>query len=185
MSLSHVLLTSLLEKPSTGFELARRFDRSMGFFWNASHQQIYRELNNMLGKGWISTIEDEHDQGRKKTYQVEQPGRIELADWLVQKSEPAQLREDLMVRLRADAQLGSHQIIEELERHLTLHRHTLNIYQSMYDKDFKNTSNHNRVLFIHKKILELGIHSEQGWIDWLEDVIPQLKQFETTDAQLV
>ncbi len=31
MSLSHVLLTSLLEKPSTGFELARRFDRSMGF----------------------------------------------------------------------------------------------------------------------------------------------------------
>ena len=32
MSLPHVLLTSLLELPSTGFELARRFDRSMGFF---------------------------------------------------------------------------------------------------------------------------------------------------------
>lgn len=32
MSLPHVLLTSLLERPSTGFELARRFDRSMGFF---------------------------------------------------------------------------------------------------------------------------------------------------------
>ncbi|MFX4748000.1 hypothetical protein ABTB74_18915, partial [Acinetobacter baumannii] len=46
MSLPHVLLTSLLERPSTGFELARRFDRSMGFFWNATHQQIYRELNN-------------------------------------------------------------------------------------------------------------------------------------------
>ncbi len=48
MSLAHVLLTSLLEKPSTGIELARRFDRSMGFFWNATHQQIYRELNAML-----------------------------------------------------------------------------------------------------------------------------------------
>lgn len=50
MSLSHVLLTSLIEKPSTGIELARRFDRSMGFFWNATHQQIYRELNAMLQK---------------------------------------------------------------------------------------------------------------------------------------
>ncbi len=50
MSLPHVLLTSLLERPNTGFELARRFDRSMGFFWNATHQQIYRELNNMLKK---------------------------------------------------------------------------------------------------------------------------------------
>ncbi|HRM31359.1 MAG TPA: PadR family transcriptional regulator, partial [Acinetobacter johnsonii] len=28
MSLAHVLLTSLIEKPSTGIELARRFDRS-------------------------------------------------------------------------------------------------------------------------------------------------------------
>ena len=50
MSLAHVLLTSLIEKPSTGSELARRFDRSMGFFWNATHQQIYRELSGMQKK---------------------------------------------------------------------------------------------------------------------------------------
>jgi len=70
MSLAHVLLTSLIEKPSTGIELGRRFDRSMGFFWNATHQQIYRELNGMLQKGWISTLEDESENSRKKTYQV-------------------------------------------------------------------------------------------------------------------
>ena len=67
MSLAHVLLTSLMEKPSTGIELARRFDRSMGFFWNATHQQIYRELSAMQQKGWISTIEDESSNSRKKT----------------------------------------------------------------------------------------------------------------------
>ncbi len=71
MSLAHVLLTSLIEKPSNGIELARRFDRSMGFFWNATHQQIYRELNTMLKKGWISTLEDEDSSSRRKTYQVE------------------------------------------------------------------------------------------------------------------
>ena len=78
MSLAHVLLTSLLEKPSTGSDLARRFDRSMGFFWNATHQQIYRELNGMLKKEWISTLEQDTSNSRKKTYQVEQLGRIEL-----------------------------------------------------------------------------------------------------------
>lgn len=83
MSLAHVLLTSLIEKPSTGIELARRFDRSMGFFWNATHQQIYRELSAMQSKGWISTIEDDGATSRKKTYQAEQLGRTELADWLV------------------------------------------------------------------------------------------------------
>jgi len=40
MSIQHALLTSLLEKPSSGYELARRFDKSMGYFWSATHQQI-------------------------------------------------------------------------------------------------------------------------------------------------
>ncbi|HRA91779.1 MAG TPA: PadR family transcriptional regulator, partial [Acinetobacter sp.] len=35
----------------------------------------------------------------------------------------------------------------------------------------------NRVLFIHKMILELGIIKEQEWVQWLEKMIPQLKQF--------
>lgn len=183
MPLPHVLLTSLLERPSTGFELARRFDRSMGFFWNATHQQIYRELNNMLKKGWVSTLENEMDNGRKKTYQVEQLGRIELASWMTQQSEPAQLRDDLMVRLRAEAQLSNNQILPELLRHLGLHQEKLKLYQSIYDKDFKDSDDLNdRVLYIHKMILELGITMESEWIKWLEQVIPQLKRFAQDNA---
>ncbi len=180
MSLSHVLLTSLLEKPSTGSELGRRFDRSMGFFWNATHQQIYRELNAMLQKGWISTVEDEDSVSRKKTYQVEAPGREELANWMLQQSPPAQLREELMVRLRAEAQLGSNTILPELERHLELHREKLNIYQKIFAKDFSATDDQNRTRYIHKMILQLGIDQEQGWINWLEIMIPKLKQLNAT-----
>ena len=177
MSLAHVLLTSLIEKPSTGIELGRRFDRSMGFFWNATHQQIYRELNGMMQKGWISTIEDESENSRKKTYQVEQLGRSELADWMVKQSPPAQLREELMVRLRAEAQSGGNTVLPELERHLELHQQKLKVYQSIFVKDFQNANDNDRTLFIHKMILQLGINLEIGWIDWLEMIIPQLKRF--------
>ncbi|NHB57323.1 PadR family transcriptional regulator [Acinetobacter shaoyimingii] len=177
MSLSYVLLTSLIEKPSSGFELARRFDRSMGFFWNATHQQIYRELGAMQKKGWISVIEDENDTGRKKTYRVEQLGRTELADWMVKQSPPAQLREELMVRLRAEAQLGGNTVLPELERHLTLHQQNLKVYQSIYDKDFKQGDDQDRTLYIHKMILQLGIELEIGWIGWLERVISHLRTF--------
>ena len=181
MSLAHVLLTSLIEKPSTGIELARRFDRSMGFFWNATHQQIYRELSAMQSKGWISTIEDDGATSRKKTYQAEQLGRTELADWLVKQSPPAQLREELMVRLRVEAQLGGNTVLPELERHLELHKEKLSLYQTIHDKDFKNNEPTNRVLFIHKMILELGIIKEIEWIRWLEQMIPQLQKFEQTN----
>ena len=178
MSLSHVLLTSLLEQPSTGFELARRFDRSMGYFWNASHQQIYRELNQMLEKNWLSTIEDEHSSGRKKTYCVESAGRQELASWLLKSSKPTAIRDDLMVRLRAEAQLNSGKIYQELEQHLTAHKNTLALYQKIYAKDFEQLEQPNRVHFIHKKILQLGIQQELCWIEWLQEMLVELPSFD-------
>ncbi|MGW2586967.1 PadR family transcriptional regulator, partial [Streptomyces virginiae] len=51
MALDHAILVSLLEKPGSGYELARRFDRSIGYFWTATHQQIYRVLGRMEGNG--------------------------------------------------------------------------------------------------------------------------------------
>ena len=53
MSLAHAILTALLERPSSGLELARRFDKSIGHFWQATHQQIYRELGRLERDGEI------------------------------------------------------------------------------------------------------------------------------------
>ena len=47
---------------------------------------------------------------------------------MLEQSPPAQLREELMVRLRAEAQMGSNTILPELGA-LELHRERLNIYR--------------------------------------------------------
>ena len=53
MALEHALLVALLEQPASGLDLTRRFERSSGFFWSASHQQIYRTLARMEASGWV------------------------------------------------------------------------------------------------------------------------------------
>ena len=176
MSLAHVLLTSLLEKPSTGIELAKRFDRSMGFFWHATHQQIYRELGQMTDKGWIQTIPTQHTDSRKKTYQVQDSGKDELRQWLLTEGQPAQLRDELMVKLRAEAQLGGDKILPELYRHLELHQLQLHLYQSILERDKQKNKTQQRTAMIQQKILELGIQLEEGWLVWLNEMIEILKQ---------
>ena len=57
MALEHAILVSLLEQPGSGYELARRFERSIGYFWTATHQQIYRVLKRMESDGWIDVRE--------------------------------------------------------------------------------------------------------------------------------
>ena len=76
MSLAHAVLTSLIEKPSSGYALARRFDKSIGYFWHATHQQIYRELARMEAKGWIvSDTAPDAGATRKREYRVLATGR--------------------------------------------------------------------------------------------------------------
>ena len=47
MALGDAILACLTERPMTGYELAKTFDASIGFFWKANHQQIYRELTRL------------------------------------------------------------------------------------------------------------------------------------------
>lgn len=71
MSLPHAILTALLEKPSSGLELTRRFDRSIGYFWSATHQQIYRELGKLERAGQIrALVPAQLTRGQKKEYEV-------------------------------------------------------------------------------------------------------------------
>ena len=76
MALEHALLVSLSEQPGTGIELTRRFDRSIGYFWRATHQQIYRTLKKLLDDELVS-VESISQDGRpdKKVYTISDAGR--------------------------------------------------------------------------------------------------------------
>ncbi|UUZ61225.1 PadR family transcriptional regulator [Nocardioides sp. B-3] len=75
MALEHALLVALSERPGSGLELAGRFEKSIGFFWHATHQQIYRVLGRMETDGWLS-VETVPQAGRpdRKVYAVSPAG---------------------------------------------------------------------------------------------------------------
>ena len=102
--LEHALLVALRERAASGLELARRFDRSIGYFWHASHQQIYRTLARMEGDGWVRA-ETVAQSGRpdKKVYAVTPAGAAVLRDWLAAPTPMEPLRSELAVKLRGAA----------------------------------------------------------------------------------
>lgn len=179
MSLAHVLLTSLLEKPSSGYDLARRFDRSMGFFWNATHQQIYRELKRMEEAGWIdSAAAEDAGKTKKRTYSVLPAGREELQAWVQIPSEPYVLRDESMVRLRAEAILGPLGMQQEMQRHLAHHQERLHTYLAIAQRDLSHPQHSSRERQIQHRILQLGIDTEKTWITWTQETLDLLQQLD-------
>ena len=178
MSLSHALMTSLLEKSSSGYDLARRFDKSIGFFWHATHQQIYRELARMEKAGWIAS-EAAPDGGktRKRIYRVLSDGQQELQRWAREPAAPMDMRDELMVRLRADAVVGPLGLDIELERRLALHQAKLKAYRAIEQRDFgADKQPLTREAQIQHMILKTGIMYEESWITWSREAIAVLRQ---------
>ncbi|MBW1601471.1 PadR family transcriptional regulator [Streptomyces sp. JJ66] len=173
MSLPHAILTALLEKPSSGLELTRRFDKSIGFFWSATHQQIYRELGKLEQAGWVRSEPEPGSRGQRKEYAVLPQGRAELSRWVGAAQDPKPLRDATILRLRAAAVVGTDGLAGELARHLALHERQLAEYQRIERRDFPPERT-DEIARLQHVVLRAGIELESFWTRWLTDALAAL-----------
>ncbi|MGC3002575.1 PadR family transcriptional regulator [Streptomyces sp. G35A] len=180
MSLPHAILTALLEKPSSGLELTRRFDRSIGYFWSATHQQIYRELGRLEGEGLIRALpSDQPARGQKKAYEVLPAGRAELARWTAAAQDPKPHRDALLLRLRAAAVVGTAGLEADLRRHLELHERQLAEYREIEQRDFPPGKDGPEDRLRHL-VLRAGIDLETFWTQWLGHALAEFAHLPDT-----
>ncbi|MEU5415792.1 MULTISPECIES: PadR family transcriptional regulator [Streptomyces] len=178
MALEHAILVSLLEKPGSGYELARRFERSIGYFWTATHQQIYRVLKRMEGDGLLD-VRDVPQERRpdKREYSVAGPGRDALSRWLHEPIEPESLRHDLAVKIRGAAFDDPAALVREVERHHQVHSDRLAHYLAGELRDFTGPgapATPDAGQELQHVVLRGGIAYERMTIAWLDDVLATL-----------
>lgn len=181
MALTHAILVSLCEQSGSGYELARRFDRSIGYFWGATHQQIYRTLRTMTDDGWVRVAPvEQHGRPDKKVYSVADAGRAELARWI---AEPlagkgsavtdARTR-DLAVKLRG-AQYGGPDALPALRTQILALRAEraalLDTYRGYEKTQFPAPASLSGAALHQYLVLRGGIRAEEGSIDWLDEIL--------------
>jgi len=174
MSTPHAILIALLEKPSSGYDLARRFDRAIGYFWQATHQQIYRELGRMVEAGWVAVAEDEAGgTPRKKVYRVLPVGRDEVIRWVRETPLGRDDRNAFLLKLRADAVVGPSGLGDELLRLIEENRTRLALYREIEKRDF-GAPPLTRGQQLQYAILKAGIRTQEMWLEWAAELMPLL-----------
>lgn len=183
VALPHAILVSLCEQSGSGYELAHRFDRSIGYFWTATHQQIYRTLRTMEDDGWVQAT-PVIQQGRpdKKVYTVSEPGRAELARWI---AEPLSGRggaladtrtRDVAVKLRG----ATHGDVSALRTQIATlraeHAELLATYRRFETHQFPDSSALHGAALHQYLVLRGGIRAEQSAVDWLDEVTSALEE---------
>lgn len=183
MGLPHAILVSLSEQAGSGYELARRFDRSIGYFWAATHQQIYRTLRTMEEAGWVS-VTPVAQQGKpdKKVYAVSPAGRGELARWIAEPltgrgSSVADNRtRDLAVKVRAAAYGDVRAVATQADALRTERAELLDTYRDYEKTQFPDPAALTGSALHQYLVLRGGIRAEESAIDWLTEVAEALKE---------
>jgi hypothetical protein len=85
------------------------------------------------------------------------------------------LRDEFMVRLRADAALDSLNLVPELQRRMALHEEKLALYREIEQRDFA-APDLPRAARIHHMILKKGILFEEASIGWGREMLGLLSE---------
>lgn len=81
--LKHGILGLLNYMEMTGYEIMETFRDSLNYFWDAKTSQIYRELQGLEQKQWVSkTVVPQTGKPDKNVYSITAAGREELLRWL-------------------------------------------------------------------------------------------------------
>lgn len=180
MSLTYAILSALINNPSSGYDLAKRFNASVegsvGFFWNASFQQIYRELNRLEEKEWLQAESvQQENRPDKRIYSVTAMGNQKLCQWISESEGMATIKDELLVKLYAGYLVPCQTIVAKLQDHRQQHQQRLAIYQEIKSQYFQNPQTLATPLKFQYMTLLRGIHYETGWLVWCDEVMPLLK----------
>ncbi len=166
MALEHALLVSRSERPGTGIELTRRFDRSIGFFWRATHQQIYKVLRRMEAESWLEVSAGD-TRSTERRYTVTAAGERVLAEWIASPTAPAALRSEVAVKMRGASYGDRAQLLAHVEELLTEHRTRQSHFEHLERTQFPDPAALGGQQLDAWLVLRGGIKQEQFWVDWL------------------
>ncbi|MCU0526283.1 MAG: PadR family transcriptional regulator [Elainella sp. Prado103] len=177
MALAHAILATLLDRPCSGYDLRKRFESSVGFFWQASFQQIYRELGKLEEQGWVQG-EPIPQQGRpdKKVFAVTAAGKTVLQEWIEQPCEMAPVRDELLVKMFAGFVVPRETLLRELQHHRSQHLERLAIYQQIQANAFPDPTQLAETDLFRYLTLRNGIQFEMGWLAWCDQAIEFIRQ---------
>jgi DNA-binding PadR family transcriptional regulator len=139
MSLAHTILATLGDESYSGYDLWKKFSQTNSYYWQASQQQIYRELGKLEKEGAIaSKIIFQKGRPDKKIYQITGRGIEKLKTWLVEPVEPMVIREELLVKIIVAKLVPKLIILQEIERHHQIHIKQLSVYKEIEKQEFSN-----------------------------------------------
>jgi DNA-binding PadR family transcriptional regulator len=131
MSLRYAILGLLAIRPRTGYDISKMYDRSITFFWHASHSQIYPELRKLEEEGLVEVEMFDEEPRPRKVYSITEKGGEELLRWLREPTDLPPFRNVFLLKAFFFGLLPKEDILSQLKHEKKLHEDRLATYRAI------------------------------------------------------
>ncbi len=173
--MDYVLLGLLSHEPMTGYEMKKRLDSSLRFFWGGSFGSIYPTLNQLEKEGKV-TKEDASSNGREKiSYSITEKGKESLKEWLQKPVEKDELRYETLLKLFFGNETGFDGAKEHIERFEEKCKGELVILNMLADNlaQYLDDDTHK----YYYLTVRFGIKTYETYLEWCKEAKERIKDW--------
>ncbi|MDN3698391.1 MULTISPECIES: PadR family transcriptional regulator [Vibrio] len=175
MSLPHVILTVLSTRDATGYDITKEFSASIGYFWKASHQQVYRELNKMAQNELVTCVlEPQEGKPDRKVYSITDAGRGALGAWFDQPTAHPTVRDEFSAKLMACAVQPSTAYHAQLTELVEESRKLVAHYKEIEAAYYATPASLDKQARLERLTLRRNLVIREAWVSWADEVIAEL-----------
>lgn len=183
MSLKHAILGFLSIEDMNGYQLKKHFDESISRFWSVSISQIYPTLSEMLKTELIAIQNNgENDSRGSKIYGITEYGKEELHKWLTLPAKEEPFRSEMLVKLYFSSNIDSKTVIEHLSSQKEEAQKRLKLYDAFLqhiESEHSDEKLFKKDAVYWRMTIRYGIFRSRSLIDWCDECIALLKQYQT------
>lgn len=176
--LKHGILGLLNYHKLTGYDIMTAFRDSLHFFWNAQTSQIYRELQTLEAKGWVSkTAVPQQTRPDKNVYAITSEGRRELLRWLSDGEPAFNTRDGILMKvffLGERSREDNIRYFEGLQAYCGVFLRSLDGAQCNTEKYRSFLDDPEKAIYWEMTI-DYGRRNMRMYIDWAESCIHRLR----------
>ncbi len=163
-----VILGLLSHEELTGYEIKKRMDTTLKYFWSASYGSIYPALNDLVNRGLAAKREDTNSKRNKLIYAITENGRDYLKKWLSLPIEKDELRDETLLKLFFGSEKGEQQAlihIEAFEKKIEEELPYLLRAKTILNEKLNEDTAHKYYLLT----VEFGIKTYQTYLEWCKE----------------
>ena len=170
-----VILGLLSHEDLTGYEIKKRMDTSLKYFWGASYGSIYPALGNLVEEGLAIKRDGAENKRGKIIYSITEAGREYLREWLKMPAEKDELRYETLLKLFFGNEAGMPQTISHIdgfEQKIAKELPYLEGAASVLRSNMEQEETHKYYLLT----VEFGIKTYRAYLEWCKEARMMLQE---------